>query len=148
MSIIYRYTRDIKMSEDLLQDSYVKIFRNLNQFDVSKGHFESWSSKIAVNTALQYLRKKKDLLMEQIPESVFDFESNIDDQLTVSELKETIDKLPEVHRVILNMYYYENYNHKEISEILGIQQSTSRSQLARARMLLQSKWTNLNTTGL
>lgn len=147
MSIIYRYTKDIKMSEDLLQDSYVKIFRNLKQFDASKGNFESWSSKIAVNTALQYLRKRKDLFVESIPELSFDFETNIHDQLTISELKEAIDKLPSVHRVILNLYYYENYNHKEISEILGIKKSTSRSQLARARILLHEKWTNLNTTG-
>ncbi len=148
MSIVYRYVKDIRMSEDLLQETYIQIFRNINSYKASLGGFNAWSSRIAVNTALQYLRKRKDILMDELPELGFNETQHIYDKLTVEEIKETIDDLPEVHRIILNLYYYENYSHEEIASLLGIKNSTSRSQLSRAKNLLVSKWTKLNTSGI
>lgn len=148
MSILYRYTRDIKLSEDLLQETFVSIFKNLDKFDSAKGSFEAWTARLAVNAALQELRRTKEISMAEIPESSINFESSIHDRMTIAELKKTIDVLPDIHRIILNMYYYDNYSHKEIADILGIKVSSSRSQLTRARIILIERWTKLNTSGI
>ena len=148
MSIVYRYVKYIRMSEDLLQETYIQIFRNINSYKTSLGGFNAWSARIAVNTALQYLRKTKDILVDELPEISINEAQHIYDKLTVEEIKETIDDLPEVHRIILNLYYYENFSHEEIASLLGIKKSTSRSQLSRAKNLLVSKWTKLNTSGI
>ena len=86
--------------------------------------------------------------MAEIPEGSINFESSIHDRMTIAELKKTIDVLPDIHRIILNMYYYDNYSHKEIADILGIKVSSSRSQLTRARIILIERWTKLNTSGI
>ncbi len=145
MSVAYRYSIDINEAKDILQNAYIKIFHNLSSFNSDKGKFKTWASKIVVNEALQLKRKKKEfeLLQEvEIVEAYTDIPAL--HKLTIEELSKIINMLPEVHRVILNMYYFEEYTHKEIAEILNIKSSSSRAQLSKARKLLIKKWESYN----
>ena len=145
MGTIYRYANDITLAQDLLQETFIKIFTNLKSFDAEKGSFKSWSSRIAINEYLQAKRKKNELSFDDgMPEVIGETESALMAKLTVKELKITIAKMPEIHRTILNLYYFESYTHKEISELLGIKPSSSRAQLTRAKKQLESIWYNLN----
>ncbi len=145
MSVIYRYANDIGLAQDLLQETFIKIFANLKSFDLEKGTFKSWSSRIAVNEYLQHKRKRNELTFEEnLPELISDSESTMIAKLTVEELKVIIEKMPEKHRMILNLFYFESYSHEEISKLLGIKKSSSRAQLSRAKKVLESIWYKLN----
>jgi RNA polymerase sigma-70 factor (ECF subfamily) len=146
MSLLYRYSRDIHRSQDLLQETFVLIFRKLGQFNVAKGTFESWTSKIAINTYLQDYRKKNFLHYQQVPElATEDGEMSTIEKMTVKEIRVAISKLSEADSTILNLYYFEEYSHKEIAELFDIEISSSRSKLSRARKILSNYWSTLNT---
>lgn len=145
MSILFRYTNDMVKAQDLLQESFIKIFTNLEKFDSKKGSFKSWSSRIAINEYLQEKRKRNELVFEdKLPELFSDSESSLLAKLTLQELRIIIEKMPEKDRTILNLFYFESFSHDEISKLLGIKQSSSRSQLSRSRKTLESIWYNLN----
>lgn len=147
MSLIYRYTMDITTAQDLLQETFILIFRKLDKYDAAKGSFESWTSRIAINKFLEMKRKKNELSCGvEVEEHLLAYESVVIDTMTLKELRLVISKLPEVHRVILNLFYFEDYDHKEIGELLNIAPSSSRSRLTRARKLLESYWNNLNVS--
>ena len=128
-------------AEDVLQDGFVTLFSKLDSFS-GIGSFEGWARKIFVNTALMSLRKS-DILKER--EDIADARSLVGEQssaiqdLGYKELLRLIGELPPGFRTVFNMYVLEGYSHKEIGEALGITENTSRSQLQRARTLLQSK---------
>ncbi len=145
MSIIFRYTSDISSSKDVLQETFIKIFTNLSKFDSNKGTFKSWSARIAINEYLQSKRRKNELSYEEhLPEMIGETESAMIAKLSVEELKSIIDNMPEKHRVILNLFYFESYSHQEISDLLGIKNSSSRAQLSRSKKILETLWYNLN----
>ena len=145
MGTIFRYTNDIGLSQDLLQETFIKIFNNLKNFDASKGTFNSWSNRIAINEYLQVKRKRNELNYEEnLPELFTNPESAMIAKMTVEELRSIIEKMPEKHRTILNLFYFESYTHEEISEMLNIKKSSSRAQLSRARKNLETIWYNLN----
>ncbi len=143
MSIVYRYIKDIEISKDVLQETFVKIFTSLGNFDSNKGQFKSWSARIAVNEALQHLRRKK-IINTEIHENLILEDKDLLTSMTVEEIKMTIDKMSETDRVILNLFYFDEYDHEEISKMLGIKRSSSRSQLARARKHLIMTWKKIN----
>lgn len=147
MSILYRYTRNIHTSQDIIQESFIIIFTKLSQFDTEKGSFENWSARIAINQFLQFKRKKNELVWkDEFENDLTSSESSIIEILSVSELKQSIDALADHHRVILNLYFFEEYSHKEISEILNIEVSSSRSRLTRAKKLIAQTWHQRNLT--
>jgi RNA polymerase sigma factor (sigma-70 family) len=138
LAVCMRYSRHEMEAEDLLQDAFIKVFDNLGQFEF-KGSLEGWIRRIAVNTALKNY-SKKGFKLEQIgldssPELPQD--PDIYSHLQEEELLRLISRLPDGYRLVFNLYAIEGYGHKEIAEMLGIQESTSRSQLVKARKMLQ-----------
>lgn len=136
-----RYVGEREVAEDILQDGFVTLFTRLDSFK-GDGSFEGWARKIFVNTALMYLRKKDALKMSEEIDSArnlsTDMTSQMDD-IGYRELMRLITTLPAGFRTVFNMYVVEGYSHKEIAEALGISETTSRTQLSRARTWLQNK---------
>ena len=140
-AVCLRYMGDRESAEDILQDGFVTLFSKLDTFS-GDGSFEGWARKIFVNTALMSLRKKDALKNSEDVEAAWDMTSDTPtavQQIGYEELIKLISELPPGFRTVFNMYIIEGYSHKEIAEALGISETTSRSQLQRARTLLQSK---------
>ena len=138
-SICLRYSPNYTEAEDSLQDSFLTIFKKVDQFK-GKGSFEGWIKRITVNTVLQKYRKKRvfDIAREdQIPDEI-DVEVE-DDGIPLDFLLKIIQELPDRYRLVFTMYVMDDYAHKEIAEMLGISDGTSKSNLARARMILKVK---------
>lgn len=136
-AVCLRYARDPADAADMLQDGFVKVFTKLDQYHF-QGSFEGWIRKIMVNTALRtYQRQRFDLEQsgyETLPEHPVDPDAV--SRLSEEELLALIAKLPDGYRVIFNLVAIEGYSHAEVAHILGIQESTSRSQLTKARRWL------------
>ena len=136
-----RYIVDREAAEDVLQDGFITLFTRLKDFK-GEGSFEGWARKIFVTTALMELRKKDALKMSEELETVRGMKADLPSQgqnIGYKELMKLVMELPTGFRTVFNMYAVEGYSHKEIGEILGISESTSRTQLSRARTLLQNK---------
>jgi RNA polymerase sigma-70 factor (ECF subfamily) len=141
MSVCLRYVRDKDIAQNLLQDGFVKLFNKLHTYSGS-GSFVGWMRKIFVNTALGHLRQNDALKYSIDIDTAFDIESEEEspvDKISADELMKCIAELPSGFRTVFNMVAIEGYSHTEIAEQLGIQEGTSRSQYARARILLQQK---------
>jgi len=135
-----RYVKSKEDAEDLVQEAFVKIFRDLHQFDASKASYLSWSKRVVINTCLMKLRKK----------SVFNFMDNIVDMtnkfylpsraienLSLQDLTKKIQALPKGYRTVFNMYVIDGYSHAEIADKLDISESTSKTQLFKAKKHLR-----------
>ena len=138
LGICFRYTKNMEDAENILQDGFVKVFNNLHQFK-GEGHLGAWIRRIIVNTALSYLKTNSkyryDLLFEDMPlHAVSSEDPSV--RLHAKELSGLIRQLPAGYQTIFNLYAVEGYTHVEIGSMLGISDSTSRSQYARARVLL------------
>jgi RNA polymerase sigma factor (sigma-70 family) len=134
-------------AEDILQDSFVKIFRNLPQFKF-EGSFEGWMRRIVVNTALKHCQKKKvkfDEIKPDITQSG-SMEPHAYQHLGENDLLRLIQNLPEGYKVVFNLHVIEGYSHEEIAALLNIKDSTSRSQLVKARRFLQNEIIKLQKT--
>ena len=138
LSVCRRYARSTQDAEDILQDGFVKVFDKLSSFK-DKGSFEGWIRKIMVNTALNHYRKKSWSYESSNTFEILQpsYNSNIVESMSADEIHLLINALPEGYKVVFNMYIIEGYSHREISEALGINESTSRSQLVKARRYLQ-----------
>ena len=140
-AVCIRYMADREAAADILQDGFVTLFSKLDTFS-GDGSFEGWARKIFVNTALMSLRKKDVLKQSEDVDTAWSVSSgdpSAIQQIGYNELMRMIAELPPGFRTVFNMYVVEGYSHKEIAEALGISENTSRSQLQRARVLLQSK---------
>jgi len=141
MTLCKRYASNSDEAKDILQETYIKIYQNLKRFDVNS-NFEAWAKRIAINTAIDHYRKNiKNTIslneeIEQIEEEVFVSKDLL--KYDVNIVLSAIQKLPDGYRLILNLYVLENKTHKEIAELLNINESTSRSQLTKARKTLKS----------
>lgn len=139
--VCIRYVADRTVAEDILQDGFVTLFTRLDSYK-GEGSFEGWARKIFVTTALMYLRKKDALKMSDELEAARGLKTDTTSQIAeigYKELMEIITSLPTGFRTVFNMYAVEGYSHKEIADILGISEVTSRSQFSRARAMLQKK---------
>jgi len=136
-----RYVGDRALAEDILQDGFITLFTRLKDYK-GEGSFEGWARRIFVTTALMDLRKKDALKMSEDLDAARGLKTETVSQVQnigYKELMELIMTLPPGFRTVFNMYAIEGYSHKEISEILGISETTSRTQLSRARIWLQNK---------
>ncbi|MFY0599975.1 MAG: RNA polymerase sigma factor [Cyclobacteriaceae bacterium] len=143
LGVCVRYIYDKAEAEHVMIGGMVKVFEKLEQFS-GEGSFEGWMRRIMVNESLMYLRKNKSMSLEvEVEEAQMepDYES-LSNQLEVDDLMKLIAELPIGYRTVFNLYAIEGYSHKEISETLNINENTSKSQLSRARKLLQKR---LNT---
>jgi RNA polymerase sigma factor (sigma-70 family) len=138
LTVALRYAHHRAEAEDLLQDAFVKIFNNIHRFE-NKGSFEGWMRRIVVNTALknyQRLRfQREDIGLEHAPDQ--NVAPTAIATMSEAELLALIAKLPDGYRIVFNMAAIEGFSHAEIAAHLGIEESTSRSQLTKARAMLQ-----------
>ena len=138
LGVCFRYTKSMADAEEVLQEGFVKIFTRLHQFRY-EGELGAWIRRIMVTTALNFLKTNRryryDLSFDEMPLHAV---SNEDPQLKLQakELAELIRQLPTGFQTIFNLHAVEGYKHKEIAEMLGISEGTSRSQYARARTIL------------
>ncbi len=140
MTVCLRYAVDAMEAEDFLQEGFVRIFNNLHQFKF-EGSFEGWMRRIVVNVCLKKLQKKKLVFNEIIEEqsAVPSIDASAYNHLGESDLLKLISKLPEGYRIVFNLNVIEGYSHEEIAKMLNVQPSTSRSQLVKARKMLQQQ---------
>lgn len=146
--VCLRYAKDEEEAKDFLQEGFIKVFSKISQYS-GQGSFEGWIRKIIVNTTITQLKKDKKLKTDRI-EDFSDYEHlglegeeadglplvrSLD--LSEKELLEALYSLPEVFKVVFNLFYIEEYSHKEISDMLGIDEKTSRTRLFRARKMLR-----------
>lgn len=141
IGVCYRYVSDQKIAEDLAHDSFLTAMKKSGTFK-GKGYFDAWLRKITVNTALQYLRETKsiqDSQQELLQRELINNDEKMFQKydFTTQELLETINKLPEHHRQVFNLYVIDGFTHKQIAKKLDISIGTSKSHLARARKKLQ-----------
>lgn len=139
-----RYMPDDQSARDILQEAYIKIFTHMNQFRNGEGKLKNWMSRIVANEALR--RRKKYLQYSQSadPEAIIiKVQPRVLGELMEEDLLILIKELPEMYRAVFNMYVLEGYSHKEIGAILGITDSTSRSNLARGKAILRKRITQL-----
>ena len=151
MNVSRRYSSDINDAKDILQNAYIKIFHCLDQFDLKKGNLDAWLSRIVINEALMHLRKKKRMsLTDQVVKDDFESLSNpeIIMRLQAEDVLKLMNQLPDGYRIIFNMAVVEGYSHKEIAAQLNITESTSRSQLTRAKRLLKELLKDQKTSEL
>ena len=137
--VCLRFAGNKMEAEDILQEGFIKIFTHLHEFR-SEGPFEGWIRKTFINTAINYYHKKSRQLAEiDIEQASYamSVEEGIIDRMSVGELTELIQKLPEGYRIVFNLSIIEGFSHKEIGEMLSISENTSKSQLSRARASLQ-----------
>jgi RNA polymerase sigma-70 factor (ECF subfamily) len=139
-TVCMRYAAESNSAQDLLQEGFVKIFKNIDKFR-GDGSFEGWIRRIFVNTCLEFVRKKANMYVVQDTETVkVEYQDeNALQKLMKEDLMEMIQSLSTGYRTIFNLYVIEGYSHKEIAELLNVTEGTSKSQLARARYLLQKK---------
>lgn len=139
MTICRRYAISDDDAKDYLQESFLQIYGKIEQYDFEKGEFEGWIYRVCTNTVLQILRKNKRdtpvIYMDQLPENGIQEEEF--DELPTEELITAIQQLPDGYRNVVNLYIFEKWSHKQISEKLDITESSSRSQLTRAKQLLK-----------
>jgi RNA polymerase sigma factor (sigma-70 family) len=146
MSICRRYAPNQANAQDILQESLIRIFKHIQDYQPT-GSFEGWMKKITVRCALQWL--KQSFILK---ESAYDYgseeeiiEPEVYQNMNEEEIIQLIQELPDGYKAVFNLYVIEGYNHQEIAELLNIQESTSRSQLGRARKLLQKKLNTINS---
>jgi RNA polymerase sigma-70 factor (ECF subfamily) len=148
LSVVKRYITNTAEAEDTLMEGFVKVFSKLDQYQ-GGGSFEGWIRRIMVNEALMSIRKNKDRYPVDI-DAAFDI-AHPDEtlmQLGLQEIENLIASLPTGYRTIFNLYAIEGYSHAEIAQLLAISEGTSKSQLSRARTLLQNQLTALQNEGL
>jgi RNA polymerase sigma factor (sigma-70 family) len=136
MLICMRYNKTKEDAEDCLQEGFANIFNELHRYDRQKGAFYTWISRLMININLQKLRKNSlelsDIDTMQIADNL---QTNQDvlENLTLQQLVNQLQAMPTGYRTVFNMYYIDGYNHREIGEILGISENTSKTQLMKSK---------------
>jgi len=137
-----RYATDKAEAEDILQDSFLKIFFNIKDYS-GTGSFMGWLRKVAVNTAITHYHKNLKYRYHVEIEEYVSIETGVtsfeEDFFTSEELYKVLGELPTGYRMVFNLYAVEGYKHKEIAEILGIDTNTSKSQYSRAKSVIRDK---------
>lgn len=146
MAACRRYVKDESSAKDVLQETFIRIFTNIKKYEPT-GPFENWMRRIAVRCALTALDKtaiKKEIALtaHHLTGSI---EPEVYNYLGIETISRLIDELPLGYRTVFNLNVIEGYTHKEISELLQITESASRSQLTRAKKMLQKKIVLINT---
>ena len=145
LSVCRYYINDVHHAEEVMLNGFFKVFTKLKSFN-SNGSFEGWIRRIMVNEAISFLRAKKQLEFSSDEIIYQDIATNnINEEIDVAQIQQLIDHLPEGYRMVFVMYAIEGYKHSEIATMLSINEGTSKSQLFKARQLLQQQLKKLNT---
>ena len=141
------YENDHEKAKDILQEAFIKIFRNISNFD-KKGSLDGWIRKIVTNTAIDYFRKNyfeaQFLPIEKIIQP-YSNEDSVSSRLNTEDLISQVKKLPAGARMIFQLYAIDGYSHREIAKLLHISVGTSKSQISRAKQLLK-QWITIDNT--
>lgn len=147
LSVCRYYIKDIHNAEDVMLNGFFKAFTQLHTFK-NEGSFEGWLRKIMIREAISFLKQQKNI---EFPVDDFSFHkeptNNIQTNLALDEIQQCIDELPEGYKMVFVMNVIEGYKHHEIAELLQISEGTSKSQLFKAKQLLQDKINTLNKQG-
>jgi RNA polymerase sigma factor (sigma-70 family) len=142
LGVCLRYATDKAEAEDILQESFLKIFFNIKDFS-GKGSFIGWLRKVAVNTAITHYHKNLKYRYHVDIDEYVSVEAGVtsfeEDFFTSEELYKVLNELPAGYRLVFNLYAVEGYKHKEIAEMLGIDTNTSKSQYSRAKAVIRNK---------
>ncbi|GGK24751.1 ECF RNA polymerase sigma factor SigW [Yeosuana aromativorans] len=137
-----RFLKDAHDAEDVVQEAFIKAFTKLHQYK-AEVTFGAWLKRIVVNKSVDFLKSKKQRLvdLEEVHLKVIDTDDDdkwlVDDAVTIDDVKKAIEKLPDKYQYVLMLYLIEGYDHQEISEILNISEIASRTQLSRGKVKLQ-----------
>ncbi len=125
---------------DILQETFLVVFENIHKYDDQKGEIESWIKKIAVNTALKEMRRRKIEVVNlaEYREQVVEEPDQVE-EISEERILTIIQGLPTGYRTVFNLYVFDGFSHKEIAELLGISPQTSKSQLSKARKMIRSR---------
>ena len=139
LAVCYRFGQNREDAEDMLQEAFIKVFSQMHTFQ-NKGSFEGWIRRIIVHTCINFLKKYKKF-GDNVELTYAGFlhvkEETVPSIMQAKQVVECIRLLPVGYRTVLNLYAIEGYNHKEIAELLEIEESTSRSQYTRAKAMLE-----------
>ena len=142
LGVCSRYAKDIEEAEDILQEGFVKIFLNIKEFK-GDGSLVAWMRRIMINTAITHYHKMRKHRyhddLDEVSESRFEERTWEESDFTREELYQVIRSMPDGYRMVFNLYAVEGYKHREIAEILEIDENTSKSQYSRARKWLQDR---------
>lgn len=146
-AVCLKYSRNYAEAQDNLQDGFLIVFDKINQFNF-KGSFEGWLKRVMVNNVMQQYRNISflELVNNEIADDV-DVDID-DDSISLDYLMKIIQELPDRYRLVFTLYVIDGYSHKEISEMLNITTGTTKSNLARARIILKDKIENQNSAQL
>jgi len=145
-SLCLKYSKNYAEAEDNLHDAFITIYNKIDQYN-NKGSFEGWLKRIAINTALQRYREDVGVYDIVNEGNIEDVSVDInDDNVSIDFLLKIIQELPDRYRLVFNLYVLDGYSHVEISELINISTGTSKSNLARARMILKEKIEVYNAT--
>ena len=152
MAVCTRYARDRDEAKDILQEGFIRVFQSIQQFNF-QGSLEGWVRRVMVTTAINYYRKNNlrsitDYLGDDFEKAELENVSvNVDtvlEHFSAKYIMELIQELPPAYKLVFNMHALEGYSHAEIAALMGITESTSRSNLTKARLKLQTRLTLLN----
>ena len=137
-TLCLRYVGDDSEADDILQEGFIQMFNKLKTFR-HEGSFEGWLRRIMINLCLKHIAEMKKARIDSLDDvaETWTDDPEIDSQLSEQDLLKGLMKLPPGYRTVFNMYIMEGYNHKEIGNLLGIEESTSRSQLVKAKGFLR-----------
>lgn len=143
-AVCLRYTDSKDDAQDILQEGFVKVFKHIHSFK-RKGSFEGWIRRIMIHSSIEHYRKRSRYFMVDIEEAKqVEFNSDALSNMGRDEIMALITQLPPGYRTVFNLYVIEGYSHQEISTMLDISVGTSKSQLSRAKRLLQEKLEKIN----
>ena len=137
-AVCLRYVNDKEIARDVLHDGFIKVFTAIKSYR-GEGSFEGWVRRIVVNTALEYLRKRKDQYEVNIDSAKFIEVENRVEGYDYKFFLNIITELPSQYRTVFNMYAIDEYSHAEIADLLNITESTSKSNYSRAKAILRTK---------
>lgn len=142
--VCLRYAKNFHLAEDLLQEGFVRVFRYLDKYR-ELGSFEGWMRRIFINISIEHFRKQNLLypVGDVNERDTAPVDNDAMNNMAVKDLLKLVSELSNGYRMVFNMYVIEGFNHKEIGEMLGISEGTSKSQLARARAILKTRVTEL-----
>ena len=145
LSVCRQYLRQTDIAEEVMLNGFFKVFTKIDSYS-GQGSFEGWIRRIMVNESLTELRKQKKLQFkdESVIENSLEHSAYIDSEMEVKEIQKLIDSLPDGYKTVFVFYAVEGYKHSEIGELLQISEGTSKSQLSKARGLLQAMITKQN----
>ena len=142
--VSYRYVKDKCVAEDVMQDAFIKAFKNIDTYK-NEVAFGAWLKRIVINQSIDQLKKNRLELVainDEITANTEDDNWQIDCNISVDEIVAKINELKEKYRLVLTLYLLEGYDHQEISQVLNITENTSRTHLLRGKRLLKEQLKN------